>query len=412
MNTIKQHTQFRIYVIFLIALLCLSNISVLKAQEQQQKSFKALSEEAQISVLFSSPLDTTMFSFFGHSALRVKDPVLDLDYVFNYGIFEITSPGSTTYNLIKGTLASDLWVLDFPTVLEATRKENRTMEECVLNLSPEETQQLWFALIDNAKPENRRYTFDFFNKNCTTFIYKIIKRNLNGEIVYSDELLANDQLSLRQILNKYAVSYPWFIVYTDLVLGTPMDENVSLEETFFVPKELQTAFLSARVKDANGNYKPLFASSTIILEKTEEKTETSALTPFIWSIIALSLVAFLTLIEGMKKKYFRWFDCILYTIAGLAGSYMVMTTIINAGWYNFPNWNLLWLHPLHFLGLIAAIPKRPIKIGYYYHIINAFLLCFMILGVFFIPQHYNAVFIPFILCLLIRSTAYIFQYKR
>jgi len=45
-----------------------------------------LSPEAQISILTCGP-GSELYSLFGHSAIRVKDPVKQIDVVFNYGTF-------------------------------------------------------------------------------------------------------------------------------------------------------------------------------------------------------------------------------------------------------------------------------------------------------------------------------------
>ena len=46
-----------------------------------------LSVYSEVSVLTAGP-GNELFETFGHSAIRVKDPVLKMDYVFNYGVMD------------------------------------------------------------------------------------------------------------------------------------------------------------------------------------------------------------------------------------------------------------------------------------------------------------------------------------
>ena len=72
------------------------------------KSFAIqLSPDAQISLLTCAPGDE-IYSYFGHSAVRINDPKSGIDYVFNYGVFSFDAPnfvwrfmkGQTDYILI------------------------------------------------------------------------------------------------------------------------------------------------------------------------------------------------------------------------------------------------------------------------------------------------------------------------
>ena len=46
---------------------------------------RALSPEAEISLLTSAPYEAEVFTVYGHAALRVSDPGQKIDVVFNYG---------------------------------------------------------------------------------------------------------------------------------------------------------------------------------------------------------------------------------------------------------------------------------------------------------------------------------------
>src|SRR6056297_1612071 len=79
---------------FLILLLFFILIPDAKLNAAQADTFKrsvVLSEHATISILTCAPGEE-LYSVFGHSAIRVNDPVNELDLVFNYGTFDFNTP--------------------------------------------------------------------------------------------------------------------------------------------------------------------------------------------------------------------------------------------------------------------------------------------------------------------------------
>ena len=71
------------------------------SQNIQSQSSK-LSVYSEISIITVGP-GNVLFEAFGHSAIRVKDPVLRMDAVYNYGLFDFNQP-NFYLNFIKGKL--------------------------------------------------------------------------------------------------------------------------------------------------------------------------------------------------------------------------------------------------------------------------------------------------------------------
>jgi hypothetical protein len=67
---------------------------------------KSLSDSAQISVIIEAPSDKNVVYMNGHVSLRVKDPGLDVDYVFSYGAF---SSRIQVYLALIGKQVSELY---------------------------------------------------------------------------------------------------------------------------------------------------------------------------------------------------------------------------------------------------------------------------------------------------------------
>ena len=127
-----------------------------------------LSSEAKISLLTCAPGDE-IYSYFGHSAVRINDPQSGIDFVFNYGEFSFDTPNfiwrfvkGQTYFMMRGFRMADF--------MEEYQNDQRSVYEQVLNISPSEKQSLFDALIENAKKENRVYLYRHFSDNCSTCV--------------------------------------------------------------------------------------------------------------------------------------------------------------------------------------------------------------------------------------------------
>src|SRR5690554_2744107 len=75
----------------------------------------ALSDEAEISLLTMLP-GREVYSLFGHTAFRVRDPALGLDRTYNYGTFDFDQPGFVL-RFARGQLLYQLAVASFERTL-------------------------------------------------------------------------------------------------------------------------------------------------------------------------------------------------------------------------------------------------------------------------------------------------------
>ena len=59
-----------------------------------------LSVYSEVSILTVGPGEE-LFTAFGHTAIRIKDPLLRIDVVYNYGMFDFNQPNFYT-NFVSG----------------------------------------------------------------------------------------------------------------------------------------------------------------------------------------------------------------------------------------------------------------------------------------------------------------------
>ncbi len=360
---------------------------------------RPLSEEARISLLTSTPYEEEVFTVYGHAALRVCDPAQKIDFVFNYGVFSFDKP-FFIYRFVKGETDYILGVGLYAQYQAEYLMRGSTITEQVLNLSADEKESIWQALQTNALPENREYRYNFFFDNCSTRPAKIVEDNVDGKVDYSE--WTPPGRSFRDIINYCTRNKPWLTFGCDLIMGTPTDRVITPHEMMFLPSYLKEAFGKAVIEAEDGTSRPL-VSQTNVLPSEPEEPETTFFTPLLCGCLCLIAVVCVTLWEIRNSKYACWLDMVLFTIGGLAGCLLFFLSFISEHPSMFPNWNLLWLHPFHFLPCLFFCLRFRTKAFYYYHFINFAALLIALAGWIFVPQHLNAAFIPLMSSLLLRS---------
>jgi len=339
-----------------------------------------------------------VFTVYGHTALRVNDPVNHIDLVYNYGIFDFSKP-NFIYRFAKGETDYILGVDYFSYFLFAYITRGSEVYEQILNLLPEEKESLWQALEWNRQPENRMYRYSFFFDNCATRPAVMVENNLKGTIRFAP---ATGIPTFRTVINYCTRNHPWQTFGCDLVVGMPSDRVMTQRETFFIPDYLKNAFDKAEII-REGQSEPLVKQTNILSEKNPPSTPLFITSPlFCFSVLFIIILA-LTIYEWRRKKYYRIVDVLLFFCAGIAGCILFFLSFMSVHPSMFPNINLLWLHPLHLIGSIIFSVKKGKMMAFWYHLINFAVVISMCVGWFFIPQHFNIAFIPLIASLLLRS---------
>lgn len=359
-----------------------------------------LSESAEISLLTSTPIDDAVYTLYGHTSLRILDREKGTDLLFNYGIFSFAKP-HFIYRFAKGETDYMLDAYPLKYFISECQMRGSGLNEQVLNLTQKEKEAIWEALVINLQPANKVYRYNFFFDNCATRPVALIEKYTRGTIRYPKQ---EYEYTFRELINDCTRNHPWLTFGCDLVLGSPTDRIATQHETFFLPKYLEQSFAGATILQPDGSCRPLVKLSRTLVEAQPEETDNKAtLTPMAAGLLLLALVVIVTAWEYRKKTYFRIVDFILFLAAGAGGVILFFLSFISVHPCMWPNWWLIWLHPLHLIGAILFLVKKLNKAAYYYHFINFAALTCLILGIGFVPQHLNGAFIPLILCLWIRS---------
>ena len=204
-----------------------------------------LSDRAFISLLSCTPGDE-LYTRYGHSAIRVCDPENDMDIVFNYGIFSFYTE-HFYWKFVRGETWYELGATEYKWFNLEYAELKRPVYEQVLNLTPEQRESIWQALVENYKPENREYLYNFVFDNCATRPYKLIINAL-GDSVRSTYYGYTGQ-TYRRFLRHYTGAHTWSNAGINLLFGPKADQPMTSEQRLFLPEELMRYMDEATLAD-------------------------------------------------------------------------------------------------------------------------------------------------------------------
>ena len=127
---------------------------------------------------------TETYSHWGHSALRIVDSEKNTDLVYNWGVFDFSTP-NFVWKFAKGRLDYMLGVYSYKRFIQEYFLEERWVNQQKINLEPEETSSCLCLLAENLKPENIKYRYDFFYDDCSTRIRDLLEKSLGNRLLYS-----------------------------------------------------------------------------------------------------------------------------------------------------------------------------------------------------------------------------------
>lgn len=353
-----------------------------------------LSENSFISVITCGPGQTELYSAFGHSAFRVHDPELGIDYAYNYGVFDFSQP-NFYLNFARGHNYYKLAVQDYRQFEYFYRYFNRYVHEQVLDLTRSQKQRLFDFLQWNALPENRSYRYDYFYDNCATKIPDVLKKLFGDSLQFTFPHITTSY-SFRQLTDLYLKYQPWGDLGIDLCLGLPMDKRVTPYEYMFLPD-----YVEAGLDYALLNKRPLVKQKNIVYASVPEEFSAAWFTPLNVFILLAVATLLLTVYDLRRKKLSYWYDRLLFGITGLIGIILLLLWTATDHWAAAWNFNLLWALPFH-LVVVFLLKRRKKWITIYFKVMVVILLALLVLWVW-LPQQMHYALIPVIISLLMRS---------
>lgn len=356
-----------------------------------------LSNNSEISVLTIAP-GASLNDAFGHNAFRIKDAVNNLDKTFDYGRFDFEAP-NFYLNFARGKLNYSLGTSNYYDFLSFYIRQNRNVKEQTLNLSQLEKQKLFNFLVENYKPENRAYLYEFFFDNCATKIKDVTNIALNSNITFNAPKDFKQE-TFRTLIHNNLNRNSWGSLGIDVALGSVIDRKASPEEHMFLPENIYKFFENATI---TSNNKPLVKESKIIFTQKEVlKSNNFLLSPlFVFGMLGL-LILFVTYKDHKNKKHSKWLDIALFTITGLIGLFILLLWFATDHTGTHQNYNLLWAFALNIFMIPQLIKTKTSQWFIKYLKLLVILLCLMTLHWLIGVQVFAIGLIPFLVALFIR----------
>lgn len=373
-------------------LVCFLLLSAISAVAQSP------SGHLRVSLLTCAPGDE-LYSTFGHTAIRIYDSTHQTDIVFNYGTFDFSDP-DFYLKFTRGKLDYFLSASSMSDFMYEFQVEHRDVTEQVLAISDSSSREILNALNANMASPARYYKYDFLYNNCTTRVRDILQQYAG---LKSEKSMVPPHTTFRNMLHEYLNkgNESWSKLGIDLLLGSPIDKEVTNASAMFLPDYL--------MKGVDSSESP--NSQKLVQDKQVIHLGGNAGTPFqnkplyLFSIIAVLMIFISARNNPVANLITRTMDSILMAITGLLGLLFLFMWFGSDHKACAANYNLLWALPTNLIAAFA-IWKKPNWLKHYFSVTGMILLLTLALWLW-LPQQLNTGLIPIILWLLVRSVNYV-----
>ncbi|WP_422860443.1 DUF4105 domain-containing protein [Flagellimonas sp. S174] len=355
-----------------------------------------LSNNSQISVLTCATGDQ-LYSTFGHTAIRVQDPILGIDVVYNYGTFDFDQP-NFYLNFVKGKMIYSLSRRSFDNFLFEYELEKRWVKEQILDLTLGQKNEFLAFLETNYLPENRDYLYDPLLNNCSSITGDILKKLFGDSIVFGESHL-NERFTFRQLVRQFLNLNSWSSFGIDLAFGSVVDRKATVREHMFLPY-----YTMDQIDNTTIDGKPLVMRTRDILDYSEQEPNGYfPLSPLFWLSLFLVFVGIITYLDTRHKTRSKWLDFSMLLISGLVGLALLLLWIATDHTSTPYNYNILWAFPLNLVVAFILIfqPQLPEWTPRYIILALSLIGLVLLLWIFGV-QVFSPVLIPIFLALGIR----------
>lgn len=271
---------------------------------------------------------------FGHNAIWVRDQNLGLDHTFNFGFFDFRQE-NFFLRFLMGRM------LYFSAAQKAGDEfaqyvaENRAIRAQRLDIPAGRKTELVRYLLNEVRPENRDYLYDYYRNNCSTRVRDALDQALGGSIQGENGALPGQQ-NWRDHTRRLTQADFWLYLGLETVLGPQVDRPISRWDEMFIPGVLA---------DALADDGSLVLEDRLVFESNLEAPPERP--GRVWPVYLLASLVALALAWLLS----RWLPAVFlarawFALGGLAGAAMLFfwfgTDHMVAAW----NMNLLLFNPL------------------------------------------------------------------
>ena len=423
MSAFVRRICFFILFIFSLSLaFSAENMAYISPYEQNfaQYSLSSLAEVSLITFDSSTPFYRT----FGHSSIRVSDPVKNIDKLFTFGAIEDIDSPPVLFSLLYFKPLAKAGAARFNDVIAYDLKnQNRLVIEQQLNISREDKEKIYSYLLWKTQESNRTDNYELTKNNCATQCRDVIKLAWptglpENAFLYRDSSPLTYRSLIKSKLN------PWSSLASDFVLGSVADRKSELYDMTFMPDILRGVVSIAKIKNQKGETVSLIKSTSIISNPTQTQAKNSIsqnkeapeLFFFLLAAFAMSatiLQPSLYLLSHKTEKtlttyriassLMQAFDILFFFITGALGTFILFLNFFGKNAITAGNINFLWLLPTNIIFAFSCYKEKnsPIISGYFLSLV--YLSLFVLIFRERLFQYINPTFTPIMLITIFRA---------
>ena len=294
-----------------------------------------------------------LFERYGHNALWVHDAGAGTDEHYDYGRFSFNQQ-----NFLLRFIRGQMWYSmgfesDVRGVVDAYVGQGRKVWMQELDLPSEAKLRLREFLAWNFRPENRDYAYDYYRDNCSTRIRDALDRVIGGSIRrYGDSASGWTWRDETRRLNQHSKA-----LYTGLlvVLGQPVDREMSRWEQMFLPMRLREAMNQITIPGPDGAMHPVVKSERLVSPggRWPAPERPSNWLPY-YVVVGLALGGLMYLVG--QTRAFLPVATLWMLLVGLLGAFMLVEWVTSYHRAAYSNENLLQFN-LAALALAIVLPS-------------------------------------------------------
>jgi len=359
---------------------------------------KAQEDSLRISLLSCSP-GADIYEVYGHTGIRVSLLDQGRDLVFNYGMFDFSSP-HFIWRFLLGRTDYYLGLQYYSDFCNEYRKRGSYVYEQELQLSKSELSTLLELLSENYRPENRVYRYNFFFNNCSTLARDIIEKAVDGKVNYPS--LDYDQ-TLRDGLHEFNNVQPWGSFGEDLLIGARADRAATDRELDFLPLKLMHHLEKATVAGPDSTVRQLAGTPVaVVVPEHTVSHKTPLLDPLQAAVLFLLLILLTCIFDWYIGRSLYVADIMVLTLQGFAGIIIAFMYFFSEHPAVDTNWLVICLNPLPLFFCINAVIKTARLKKSWFIMADAIVIALFLASSPFMPQKFHPATLVILGAILLR----------
>lgn len=356
------------------------NVDSLQAERHRNDSLEAhLPTDITVGLLVVEP-GNTLYTSYGHCALRLQCPTKGFDVSFTYGLKD--SPREII-NFLAGTGVGQYYHFNTQDYLNEYRAEGRQVMEYDINLTLDEKRNLWQHL-DRQVAEGGFLRYDYVHTNCSSMCIQALSDALIGEHVEYGSLPPAVTGTYRDFIRAISHRQPWTDFVWQTLLGTVGERTGNVEDKL-APSLIIPTWSHARIVTDNGHSRPVIVGQPRLVVKAQVHYRPFPVTP----TLCFTLLLIVTLLITWGQWRWGWhkaayaLDATLLTAQTLCGLLVFFTTCLSQ-WESAHG--CLYVLVLNPLPLILWLLFRKHEAFRWVYVAYTVVLLFFIVAPAFMPQ--------------------------